>query len=451
MNPRAAHKENQSFDIIVIGAGPAGMMAAIESYRQGRGICILEKMPLPALKLKISGKGRCNITNAATREEFLRHFGKQGRFLKASFAHFFNTDLLQYLQALGVEFKLERGGRYFPQSDSAHEIAEALLNRIKELGIPILTRTNVTDISRLPDGSFRLSAANPKHQPAEPIQAKTLYSKNVVLASGGKSYPKTGSDGSGYALAQRLGHTVTPLFPSLVALYTEGDTAKKLEGLALKNVNVTLWINHKKASEQFGEMVFTDAGVSGPVILSLSRDAVKPLDSQQSVSISIDLKPALDHSTLEQRLLREIRDHNRRQMSSLLEALLPRKMIAVFVEILSIAPDKPLHQLNTQERKQLRLLLKDFRMRVTGHPSFDDAIVTSGGISLAEIDSQTLQSKIVPGLYFAGEVLDLDADTGGFNLQAAFSTGWLAGRSLQGWEPNCSGPQDRQTSEEKHK
>ena len=419
------------YDIVIVGAGPAGLMAGIESYTPSRKILILEKMPRPALKLRISGKGRCNITNDASLEEFLSHFGKNGRFLKFAFAEFFNTDLLEYFEKLGVAFKLEQGGRYFPQNDKALEIVEALLNKVKSLKIPLAVNSEVTGITKLPDGKFFLSINKKNPVEGKVSQSISIQADNVVLATGGKSYPRTGSSGAGYKLASQLGgHTVTSVMPALVPIETKGDTAKKLQGLSLRNVKAKLLVNNKKVDERFGEMLFTDFGVSGPIILSLSGNVVKLLQEKQKVVLSIDLKPALDHETLDKRLLREINENSRQSFKSLLKKLLPRKLMPVFIEKLKIAEKKELNQITIEERKRLRMLLKEFLFEVPGYRSFDEAIVTSGGVSIQEINPQTMESKLVKGLYFAGEIIDIDADTGGFNLQAAFSTGWVAGRAL---------------------
>ncbi|MCP4399798.1 MAG: aminoacetone oxidase family FAD-binding enzyme, partial [bacterium] len=257
-----------------------------------------------------------------------------------------------------------------------------------------------------------------------------MQSGKVLLATGGKSYPKTGSSGTGFTLASRFGHTITPLSPSLVPLVTKSDTAQKLQGLSLRNVRVGIWSSGKKIDEGFGEMLFTHFGVSGPMILSLSRIAVDYLDRKQPLALSIDLKPALDHRKLDRRLLREIQEHSKQHTKALLERLLPKSMIAVFLEKLHIPQEKTLSEISAEERKRLRLLLKEFRLEVIGYRSFDEAIVTSGGVSVKEIDPKTMESKLVKGLFFAGEIIDVDADTGGFNLQAAFSTGRLAGRSI---------------------
>ena len=258
-----------------------------------------------------------------------------------------------------------------------------------------------------------------------------LKANRVLIATGGKSYPKTGSTGDGYTLATQLGHTITRPLPSLVPIVTSGEIAKKLEGLSLRNVNVTVWCDNKKADEQFGEMVFTDSGLSGPVILSLSRTVVALLNDQKKVLLSIDLKPALEHKKIDQRILREIDEHGKQGFKNLLKQLLPKKLIPVFIDLLNIPEDKQLSQVSSDERKRLRVLLKEFRFEATGYSSYAKAIVTAGGVRIKEINPKTMESRLIKNLYFAGEVMDVDADTGGYNLQAAFSTGWIAGRAIK--------------------
>ena len=421
----------KNYDLVIVGSGPAGLIAAIESYRSSQKAIIIEKMPRPALKLRISGKGRCNITNDSDLEDFISHFGRNGRFLRYAFREFFNTDLLQYFEKMGVNFKLERGGRYFPQNDKAIDIVNALLNKIKSLNIPLHTNLEVIAINKLPDHRFNLSLHNHQGKNDQNNRNFLISTNTVLIATGGQSYPKTGSTGMGYRLAAQVGHSVTPISPALVPLKTAGSIAKKLQGLSLKNIKVDVWCQGKKVDERFGEMLFTDSGVSGPIILSLSRNIVRRMEDGQKIQISIDLKPAIDSQMLDKRLLREINSHGKQNFDNFLKKLLPRKLIPVFLEILKIPDDRPLNQITAEQRKNLKKLLKEFPLKVTGHCSFGEAIITAGGIYTNEINSRTMESKIVKGLYFAGEIIDIDADTGGFNLQAAFSTGWLAGRAIK--------------------
>ncbi len=401
-------------------------MAAIHSYRASHKILILEKMRMPAVKLRLSGKGRCNITNDAELPEFISHFGKNGRFLKFAFSEFFNQDLLIFFSDLGVQFKLERGGRYFPESDKATEIVEALLGKLKAQGQMVTVNSEVKKITKKESGTFLID-----YRQGDSQSLKSIESEIVLIATGGKSYPKTGSTGAGYVFADNMGHSITSVSPSLVPVETAGELALKLQGLSLRNVAVSIWVDGKKVDEQFGEMVFTDFGVSGPAILTLSRTLVKLIDDKRKPQLIIDLKPALDHKKVDQRILREINQHGKQNFKTLLKDLLPRKMIAMFCTLLEIDDAKPLNQLSAAERKRLRLLLKEFRLDVTGYRGYNHAIVTSGGVKIKEVNPMSMESRLVEGLFFAGEVLDIDADTGGYNLQAAFSTGWLAGRSIK--------------------
>ncbi len=404
--------------VIVIGGGAAGLMAAGQAAELGAETLLLEKMKRPGNKLRITGKGRCNLTNVTPLSEFIAHFGPNGRFLRQAFSRFFTPELVAFFEELGVRTVTERGGRVFPASDRAQDVVDALVRWVGERGVTLRTRSPVKQL--LVEGGRVVGVR----------VAKRVYrADGVIVATGGVSYPATGSTGDGYRLAASVGHSIVPLRPALVPLETAGDVAPRLQGLSLRHVTVRVWVNGKKQAEAFGEMLFTHFGLSGPIILSLSGRVVDALRQGQGVVLAIDLKPALDEHKLDVRLLRDLDMHGKQQFRTLLEALLPRKLIPVCIDLTSISPHKMGHQITAQERRRLRTWLKDFRLEVTGYRSFAEAIITAGGVDTREIDPRTMASRLVEGLYFTGEVLDVDADTGGYNLQAAFSTGWLAGRA----------------------
>jgi predicted Rossmann fold flavoprotein len=418
------------YDVIVIGGGPAGLMAAGQAASCGASTLLLEKMSEPGRKLRITGKGRCNLTNTAPLEDFIEHFQPNGRFLRHAFSVFFSDDLVTFFHELGVQTIVERGGRVFPIRDDAQEIVGALTRWIDIQGTHTIPNTKVEEI-HVDDTDVAGVRVAPS--PATQSSSPTRYqAKSVILATGGASYPGTGSTGDGYALAKGLGHTIMPIRPALVPLVTSGDIAPRLQGLSLRNVKASVIIDGKKVDDAFGEMLFTHFGLSGPIILSLSRLVVDALEAKKKVDISIDLKPALDEKKLDARLLRDLDAHGKQQYKTLLSGLLPRLLIPVCVEQTNIPAEKPAHQISSEDRLHLRKWLKDFRFKVTRHRSFNQAIITAGGVSTREVDPRTMASRKISGLYFAGEVLDVDADTGGYNLQAAFSTGWLAGRSAAG-------------------
>ncbi len=406
------------YDLIVIGGGPAGLTAAGRAAEKGAKVLVLEKMKQPGRKLLITGKGRCNITNDRSAEEFIKHVRPNGRFLRYAFSQFYAEDILKLLKEYGVETVLERGGRYFPASNKSADVLQALLQWNMKNRVEIRNNCRVEKLW-LENNQIRGVQANGQH-----IQAA-----KVILATGGKSYPATGSTGEGYELAQQCGHSIEDTRPALVPLETEGDTAQKLQGLSLKNVKAVLWVNEKKVAEEFGEMLFTHFGLSGPIILTLSRLAVDELRENNMVELSVDLKPALDEQKLDNRLLRDLNENGRKKLLSVFKYWLPSAMIPVFIETLKLDPEKECHQISAKERKSIRILLKNLRFTILRPRSFREAIITAGGISLKEISSKTMESKIISGLYFAGEVIDADGDTGGYNLQIAYSTGWLAGDS----------------------
>ncbi len=408
-----------NFDIIVIGAGPAGLLAAGRAAELGAKVLVLEKMRQAGRKLLITGKGRCNITNSAAIGEFITHVYPNGKFLRNAFSKYFSEDIIKLLQKYGVEVILERGGRYFPAGNRAADVLQALLRWVKELKVEIRCNYKVEKILIKNGVVLGIVAKNEK-----------IMAPSVILATGGKSYPATGSTGEGFELAKKLGHKIENVIPALVPLITEGQTAQKLQGLNLKNVKAIVWVNDKKAGEAFGEMIFTHFGLSGPIILTLSRIVVAELHKKNKVEITIDLKPALDEQKLDNRLIRDLNEHGKKKFGNIFKNWLPSSMIPVFIEQLNIDPDKECHQVSAKERKKIKLLLKNLRFKIINHRSFKEAIITAGGISTNEISPKTMESKLVSGLYFAGEMIDLDAETGGYNLQIAYSTGWLAGNSF---------------------
>ncbi len=409
--------------ILVAGGGPAGLIAAGRAAENGASVLLLEKMPRPGLKLGLTGKGRCNLTNIAALEEFIGHFQPDGLFLRQAFHRFFSDDLLRFLETLGVATVTERGGRVFPESQDAGTIVSALVRWAEGAGVRI--RTGAAVQSPVLEGG-RVTGVRWTGKDGDQ-RAETAHA--VIVATGGLSYPGTGSTGDGYGFAKKAGHAIEDTRPALVPLVTAGGIAARLQGLPLKNVGLTLIVDGKAAVSGFGEMLFTHFGLSGPIVLTASLAAVDALRRKKSVEASIDLKPALDEAKLDQRLQRDLREHGRMEAANVLKLLLPRKMIPVCLELCRIDPARPGHQVTAEERKRLLAWLKDFRLTVTGTRPVSEAIVTAGGVRLSEVDPRTMESRLVRGLYFCGEVLDLQADTGGYNLQAAFSTGRLAGEA----------------------
>jgi len=408
----------EEFDVIVVGAGPAGILAAGSAAEGDCKVLLLEKMRQEGRKLLITGKGRCNVTNNAEVGEFVKHVYPNGRFLRSAFGHFFSPDILHLLQRYGVECTCERGGRYFPASNKSADVLSALLAWVNELQVEIRCGERVEKLL-IEEQSIKGVLTN----------GRSVRAKKVILATGGKSYPATGSNGEGYELARAAGHKIGRVRPALVPLETQGGVAQKLQGLNLKNVRATVWVDGKKSGEDFGEMIFTHFGLSGPIILTLSRIVVDALHKKSKVEVSIDLKPALDEQKLDARLLRDLDEAGKKQIVNLFKNWLPSSMIPVFLELLGINPEKEGHQVSAKERRRIRNLMKDLRFPVSHHRSFKEAIITAGGIPTSEIYPKTMESKLVSGLFFAGEMIDVDAETGGYNLQIAYSTGWLAGKT----------------------
>jgi predicted Rossmann fold flavoprotein len=414
-----ALKETKGYDVIVVGGGPAGLMAAGQAALNGCQTLLIEKMDQPGRKLLLTGKHRCNLTNSAPIDEALAQFNKEGRFLKGVFYRFFNRELRGFFRELGVPTVEQRGGRIFPASENAKDVINALLSWIERAGVELITDTRMEELLIEDDQICGVRTSKGDYT-----------AQAVILATGGKAYPGTGSTGDGLAFARLAGHTIQPLRPSLVPLITAGNVAQDLQGLSLSNILVSSYIDQKPINQLFGELMFTHYGLSGPVILTLSREIVVALDEGKEVEIGIDLKPALSHQTLEARLLRDIQLLGSKQFSSLLGGLLPKKLIPVCVKQTGIPWDKKNSQVTASERKTLLDWLKgNFKFQIIGHKGFDQAIITAGGVNTKEVDPFTMESKLVQGLFFAGEILDVDANTGGFNLQAAFSTGWAAGRA----------------------
>lgn len=405
---------------IVIGGGAAGLMAAGRAAQRGNHVLLLEKMEKNGRKIGISGKGRCNVTNSAELTEFMKHFGKNGRFLRQCFQNYFSGDVLAFFKQHNLPLTLERGGRYFPESGRALDVVKVFNEWLEEEGVDLRKRSHVSRIT-VKEGSVTGVVCN----------NKIIHADNVILATGGQSYPRTGSSGDGYKLAQKLGHTITPLLPALVPLVSSDPCLDTLKGLELRNTSVRLFIDGKKKGQEFGELTFTAHGLTGPTILSLSELAVVALEKGKQVSIAIDLKPALDEKKLDARLIRDLDARRGEPIESILRGLLPKEFIPVCLGACKIPLNIDTSNFPGKMRKKLVHWCKDLRFTINGYRSWNEAIVTSGGVSLKEVNPNTLESKLIKGLFIVGELLDLHADTGGFNLQAAFSTGWVAGSSVR--------------------
>lgn len=408
--------------IIVIGGGAAGMMAAIAAAEKGARVTLLEKNEKTGKKIFITGKGRCNLTNACDQEDFFESVISNPKFLYSAFYRMDNRAVMDFFEKAGCRLKEERGARVFPVSDHSSDVIGALNRELSRLQVKVRLHTQVKEILWEETGEEKHVAG------VKLIDGKEEKADAVIVATGGRSYEPTGSTGDGYIFAKKLGHTIKELKPALVPFTIKEEWCKALQGLSLKNVSVRIKAEKKKVYEGFGEMLFTHFGVSGPLILSASSSYVKKYKGQQ-VSLFIDLKPALTAEQLDKRLLRDFEENKNRQFKNLLEGLLPSKMIPVMVELSGITPEKRVNEITREERSRLAELLKNLELTVTGTRGFQEAIVTQGGVHVKEINPATMESKLVKGLYFAGEVLDLDALTGGFNLQIAWSTGYLAGNS----------------------
>ena len=405
--------------VIVIGGGASGMMAAITAAENGAEVILLEKNDRLGKKILITGKGRCNVTTDKDTDEIIRSFVHNGKFLYTALSSFSNQQVKYFFEEAGVPLKVERGERVFPVSDQSKDIVNALRRKMQEAGVDVWLNATVKEVL-VEDG--RVSGV-------QLVNGQKLLADHVIVATGGASYPGTGTTGDGYHFARKTGHTVVNLRPSLIPLECAEGYVKALQGLSLKNVNFTIETSQgKKLIQDFGEMLFTHFGISGPIVLSCSYKAVDYWQkNKEPLTGIIDFKPALSPEKLDARILRDIEEQKNKQLKNALHGLMPGKLIPVFIQKSGISPDKAMHQITREERQKMVELLKNFRFTITKARPIEEAIVTAGGVSVKEVSPKTMESKLVPGLYFTGEVLDIDGMTGGFNLQAAFSTGFLAG------------------------
>ena len=408
--------------IVIIGGGPAGLKAALTAasrYKDKAEICIMEKNERFGRKLMITGKGRCNVTNNCDLDTLIANVPKNGRFLYSAFSSFLPQDTMKYFETMGVTLKTERGNRVFPQSDKAVDIVDALVKGLKPLGI-----------KQIHVKAKSIKIKGEKVAGVELEDGQVIEADSVVLATGGMSYPVTGSTGDGYRMAKDLGHTVTELKPSLVPLNCHEGFCSRLAGLSLKNVTLSVFDGDKKKPifKEMGEMLFTHFGISGPLVLSASA-YLKKMGKAKYKAV-IDLKPALTVEQLDKRILRDFENEKNKDFANSLDALLPKSIIPVIIERSGIAPREKVNQISREQRTDLCRAIKEFTLNITGFRPIEEAIITSGGVSVKEINPSTMESKLIRGLFFAGEIIDVDAFTGGFNLQIAFSTGYLAGENV---------------------
>ena len=407
--------------VYVIGGGASGMIAAISAARYGNSVVILEKNDKLGKKLYITGKGRCNLTNACDRDTFFDSVLSNPKFLFKAYHELSNLDLIDFFETLGLKTKIERGNRVFPLSDKSSDVISVLRKELVHLGVELRYKCEVSEIL-INEGSFHGIRLKNSDQ--------VLYGDAVIIATGGLSYPLTGSTGDGYRFAKQAGHTITDLSPSLVPIHLAEEYIKELMGLSLKNISITISSGKKEIYNDFGELVFTHFGVSGPVILSASRYMIPYINNKDQLKLIIDLKPALTNQQLDTRILRDFEEFKNKQFKNSLSRLLPNKLIDVIIPLSYINPDKQVNSITKEERLHLVELLKNLTFTITRLSNYSQAVITKGGINIKEINPSTMESKLIRNMYFAGEVLDLDALTGGFNLQIAWSTGYLAGKSV---------------------
>ncbi|MBR4804044.1 MAG: NAD(P)/FAD-dependent oxidoreductase [Bacteroidales bacterium] len=411
------------FDIIIVGAGAAGMMAAIAASDGSRKILLVEKMEQPGRKLRITGKGRCNLTNTAPIRDFITHIAPDGRFLRNAFSVFFNTELMDFFESRGVPLVVERGNRVFPKSGKSLDIFLAMIKAVEsDRNIKILKNNRITDILTYEGRVSGVSLQN----------GGLVHCSSLIMATGGLSYPATGSTGDGYGLLRKLGHSIVEPVPALVPLVCDEKIPDELAGFTLKNVELSLFRHDgKKICSHFGELTFTPDGIGGPITLSASRTASRLLVQGETLNAKIDLKPALNEEVLDKKLITDLNANGTRVLKDAMRLWLPAEIIPFALSRTKIEHFKRLNQINAAERKKLLQLLKGLTLTITGTRGFEEAIITQGGVALNEVNPKTFESKLVKGLYIVGELLDLDADTGGYNLQIAFSTGWVAGKKVE--------------------
>lgn len=415
--------------VIVIGGGPAGMLASISSAQNKNDVTIIEKMNSLGRKLLITGKGRCNITSSLEEvSDFIKNTPGNGKFLYSAFNNFTNRDIIKLLNEQGVKVKYERGNRVFPESDKSLDVLKALVAKIKQLNVKIIENTKVEDIL-VDDGNVRGVVTRNKDG-----SINKLYGDKIILATGGRSYPATGSTGDGYKLAAKLGHTITDIRPSLVPLEIKEQECRQMQGLSLRNVNLKILNteNNKTIYQDFGEMIFTHYGVSGPIILSGSAHILRvkninELLNQDKIKIQIDLKPGLSEEKLNSRILRDFNEEKNKQFKNSMNKLLPQKLVPIIIKLSKIDENKKVNEITREERLNLVKILKNLTFTIKKFRPIEEAIVTAGGVNIKEINPKTMESRIIKSLYFAGEIIDVDAYTGGFNLQIAYSTGFTAG------------------------
>ena len=406
-----------SYDIAVIGAGAAGSMAAIRAGQLNKRVILLEKNELIGKKMLMTGRGRCNLTNSGKLDTFIEKFARTGQFLRNAFYAFSNEDVMDFFRSNGLELKSERQGRVFPLSDDARSVTRVLEKCLEENKVDVRYKVRIRELRR--DGEEFIMDTD-----GGPVTVK-----KVILATGGASYKDTGSTGDGFQIAQTLGHTILPLEPGLVPLKTKEAWVKEVQGLTLKNIRLVFVAGKKKIRSDVGELLFTHFGVSGPLILDMSADIVRLLSKENQMNLLIDLKPGIDSSEMENKLLREIKERGGREIKTMLAGTVPLKLAPLILRLADIEAHKKVHQMNKEDRRKLANILKELPLTITGSLPLEEAMVTCGGVSIKEINPRTMESRIVPGLYFAGEVIEGGAPSGGYNLQQAFSTGYLAGES----------------------